>query len=954
MFAELRGAGLNPRVGREEALSVPTVQRGRNLLCSIATLPLEQLDPKNNVVRNPLLEQIDPDVPNVVTMAQTIEDLVFESIAWWRVTLIGFDGYPVNARRIDPCTVSLEPPAGYYPSPLPAGEDPRGAVVYINGEEVSASEVIRFDSPNPAVLKVGGRAIKRALLLDQAARMYAEDPRALEYFTQDPEAEQMSDDEIKEFLTQWEFERRKRAAAYVPPGMNRNEGNSPTPADLQLVQLQAQAALDIANAFGLDPEELGVSTTSRTYSNVNDRRRDKINDVLSPYMRAITDRLSMGDVTKRGYRVVFDLNDYLKANAAERWANYEKAKNLGVMTVDEIRAAEGLPPLSAPANPAPANGTQASADTSMDFDADSKLQFVDVPVEQFSVDAGKRTIEGLALPYGVTASKGGTSFRFQKGSLQWSDVSRVKLLRDHNMTQPIGVATELNDTPQGLKVKFKVARGQEGDTALQMAEDGVLDGLSVGVDFNASADTAPDPQNRDGVLVRRGDLREVSLTAMPAFDSARVTKVAASRSEVTMTESVNGQTPEAGQATTPTEAPAVTLSADQFAELLKFAGQNVPAPRQSPENAPADEGDQRQVVNPTRLTASTSVNEALPYQFDRGGNFQATENVFSADLRDMQLSGDLYGNGTDAGKRVMGLLSATFAVSSGNVSTVNPTIQRPDLYVDQRDYMYPLWNAINKGTPPNGVQPFAFPKFNTASGLVGDHTEGTEPASGAFTTTNQTVTPTPLSGKASITREVWDMGGNPAVSTLIFNQMVRGYREGLESATATFLNTLTAATDINLGVAVVDDALADAWEQALAGLAFTRGYDFSVFAIEQVLYQKFVACEDTTGRPLFPILNPTNANGSSDVRFRQLNLSGVVGTPSWALASTAGSPNNSWLFDPTTVHGWATTPQRLEFAGTTAAGAYGPVAMVDIAIWGYKALANSDIAGVRQVIYDSV
>jgi hypothetical protein len=30
------------------------------------------------------------------------------------------------------------------------------------------------------------------------------------------------------------------------------------------------------------------------------------------------------------------------------------------------------------------------------------------------------------------------------------------------------------------------------------------------------------------------------------------------------------------------------------------------------------------------------------------------------------------------------------------------------------------------------------------------------------------------------------------------------------------------------------------------------------------------------------------------------------------------------------------------------------VAFVDLAIWGYKALANSDIAAVRQVIYDSV
>ena len=81
MFAELRGSSAAPRVGRTEALSVPAVQRGRNLLCSIATLPLVQLGPDRQPVRNPLFEQIDPDVPNIVMLTQTVEDLVFEGIA---------------------------------------------------------------------------------------------------------------------------------------------------------------------------------------------------------------------------------------------------------------------------------------------------------------------------------------------------------------------------------------------------------------------------------------------------------------------------------------------------------------------------------------------------------------------------------------------------------------------------------------------------------------------------------------------------------------------------------------------------------------------------------------------------------------------------------------------------------------------------------------------------------
>lgn len=366
---------------------------------------------------------------------------------------------------------------------------------------------------------------------------------------------------------------------------------------------------------------------------------------------------------------------------------------------------------------------------------------------------------------------------------------------------------------------------------------------------------------------------------------------------------------------------------------------------------------------------ATVVREARPYAV-RGitnritGDLEyvfshAQEHDFTSDLAAMKRAGDGDGQRTDGGRRVMALLKEIFAadIDTADINELNPNINRQDMYVDQRDYRTPLMDLINRGTPPNGVQPFLFPKFSSASGLVGDHTEGNEPASGSFVTTSQTVTPTALSGKASITREVWDMGGNPSVSGLIFNQMVRGYREGLETAAATFLNTLTAATDITLTAGGTDAQVTAGLEAALARLTVTRGYDFRAFALEIELYAKLAGARDTTGRPFYPILAPMNANGTAATRFRTLDIAGTIGIPSWALASTAGSPNNSWLFDPTVMHGWWTAPQRLEFPGSDPADtppSYAPVAYIDLAIWGYKAFANSDIAGVRQVIYDTV
>src|SRR5919205_372607 len=196
MISQMWGTGLAPRVSLAEALTVPTVLRGRNLLCSVATLPLVQLDPDNRRIRSPFLAQIDPDVPDVVTLAQTIEDLVFSGIAWWRITSRAADRYPLTATRVDPLSVSLNPPDGAVPSPLPGGQDPRGAVVWINGQPVPVRDVIRFDSPNPAVLSTCGRAIRRLILFDTAAGVYAEDFRPLDYFSPAQGADPVSDDEI--------------------------------------------------------------------------------------------------------------------------------------------------------------------------------------------------------------------------------------------------------------------------------------------------------------------------------------------------------------------------------------------------------------------------------------------------------------------------------------------------------------------------------------------------------------------------------------------------------------------------------------------------------------------------------------------------------------------------------------------------------------------------------------
>jgi len=930
------------RIGREDALAVPAVLRGRNLICSIATLPLEQVGPDLSIVRNPLLEQFDPDVPNVTHLSQTVEDLILEGAAWWRITGFGFDGYPSTVRRVDPSTVSLVPPQGAIaqPAPLPSGNDPRGAVIWIDGKPVPWSEVIGFESPNPAVLHHCGRAIRRALLFDKAASMYADDPRPLDYFTPSESAEDITDEDALVYVQQWRASRKKRATAWIPKSMKYNTVDSPSPADLQLAELQKQATIDVANALGLDPHDLGVEIADRTYVNAVDRRRDRINDVLAPYMRAVTDRLSMGDVTKRGYKVRFDLDDYLKSNPTERWATYKTGKELGVLTVAEIRTEEGLPPLPPGSEPEPKAAPEpAAADDSVEaassaaftFDANKRehtFSFaVDAADHTFAADTERRTVSGVALPYNKVTTKYGLKFRFKPGSIQYAAVERVKHYKDH--ITPVGKALSLKDSRQALTAVLSVGRGPTGDELLQLAEDGVYDGLSVGVDFDM--DSSDVQLQKDGVYdVLRADLREISTTPMPSFDDARLTKVVASRdSGDDMTDTEPTTAPVAPAAVPVAGVHVFQLSNEQLATIM--AGKAQPA-------AGAQE-EPRRVVNPTRLTAS--VTEAAPYRLDRKGNLLPGSHEFSNDLILGLRDGD-----TAAHDRAMGFIRAQFDVVTTDVNELNPVTNRPDMYVDQRSFKYPVWDAISKGTL-SSITPFTFPKFSSASGLVGAHTEGTEPTSGTFVVTNQTVTPTAISGKAKISRETWDQGGNPQIGNLIWQQMLKGWFEALEAAAVAVLDAASpTGIDFSGTPGLANDDLDQAITAAFASLQFVRGgFTMDKMFTQIDLYKALIAAVDGEGRRLYPALGPANAMGQVGNRFGSLDINGVEALPAWALAATGAVAASSYLFDSGAVHGWASAPQRLTIDDTEVANVY-------IGLWGYKATAISDINGVREIIYD--
>ena len=135
---------------------------------------------------------------------------------------------------------------------------------------------------------------------------------------------------------------------------------------------------------------------------------------------------------------------------------------------------------------------------------------------------GKRTISGIAVPYGVDAVvTGGEKIRIEAGALPVSGKA-PKLFMYHDSTQPVGVVTERVETEEGMLFSARIAPTAAGNEALTLAQEGVLDSVSVGIN--------PTKWRMDGdtMVVKAAEWIELSLVPVPAFAGATITDIAAS------------------------------------------------------------------------------------------------------------------------------------------------------------------------------------------------------------------------------------------------------------------------------------------------------------------------------------------------------------------------------------------------------------------------------------------
>ena len=334
------GLGLNS-ITRDYATQVPTVKRCRDLIAGvIATLDLELYNKTTGkeLGKPRWLEQPDYRQPRSVTIAWTVDSLIFYNLAYWRVTeQYADDGRPsrfewVANTRVTFTTNKFGTEVDEY---------------FVDGVRCPMSGVgslITFQGLNAGgVLQTGARTIQASLDLEKAAAVSAATPMPTGYIKNTgadlPEAQ------ISGLLAAWKASRLNRSTAYLTSTLS-YESTGFSPKDMTYNESLQFLSTQVARLMGVPAWMVSADmNNSMTYQNILDSRKEFLAYTLQPYISAIENRLSMDDITNNRNVVRFAVDDtFLRADAMERLNVIEKLLNLGLIDVEQAKEMEDLTP----------------------------------------------------------------------------------------------------------------------------------------------------------------------------------------------------------------------------------------------------------------------------------------------------------------------------------------------------------------------------------------------------------------------------------------------------------------------------------------------------------------------------------------------------------------------------------------------------------------------------------
>ena len=323
---------------REEAMSVPTIARARNIICSaIASIPMVLRDRATGERLDPPRVINDPDfrIPGSATWCWVAEDLLFSGFSFLQVMEEYADVYRVRSmQRIAPQRVAPQ-----------LNSNSTEIIGYtVDGYSVPASGIgslVVIYGNDEGLLNRAGRTIRTAAALERAAQNYANEPMPSMVLKSNGSA--LPPDRIAKLLEQWAIARRGKVTAFLNSDISM-EPVGFTPEQIGLNQARDIMATECARAIGIPAYFVDAPTgSSMTYSNATTSRQTLLDFSLIPIANSIEQRLSQSDFIPASTQIVrFDFDEYLRGSAYERAQIYEIYNRIGVMTADEIMRKEDM------------------------------------------------------------------------------------------------------------------------------------------------------------------------------------------------------------------------------------------------------------------------------------------------------------------------------------------------------------------------------------------------------------------------------------------------------------------------------------------------------------------------------------------------------------------------------------------------------------------------------------
>ncbi len=473
-------------------------------------------------------------------------------------------------------------------------------------------------------------------------------------------------------------------------------------------------------------------------------------------------------------------------------------------------------------------------------------------IEAASIECSeeRREISGKIVPMG-TGEVGNTNLGgvvFEAGSIDIADVSKIKLLSQHDMKKPVGRMTAAEVREDGIYATFKLSRSTGGNDALVMAQEGLVSGLSIGAEIIASK-----PSRSGHTVVTAAKLKEVSLVTEPAFKSAQVLEIAAE--EVLPAEQVQPESEPQVEETTQVEAPAVEAAAVEAAR-------------------------------PT-VAASHYVKER-------------TAPITSAQYLEASIKAAM---GDDSARRTV--LAADDSTSTNTGLTLP---QHLNEFVTTTFTGRPAFEAVTRNALPDSGMSFTIPKLGTAP-TVADTDEGAAPSETGMTSTYDTVTVNKFAGLNRISWELIDRS-SPAFMDLLMTELRKAYEKATDSALiAAFTASGTAATGVAATAAGLQSFIST---EAAAAYKATGGDRANKLVGSTDQWAAITGYADTTGRPLYSAQGPSyNAAGAVVPTANMGNVLGTDLIVDHNIATSGIVDESAFLVAPASVQVWESPTTQL-------------------------------------------